>query len=277
MRKHLEGLDHIVLRVTDLDRAAETYRRLGFVLTPRGVHSVGTRNHCAMLGFDYIELVVVPVGVTLPFFVDFPVAGEGMTGLALKSTNAEAVRSAWARAGLEPAPLLDLRRPVAEAAGAEARFRLVPLPPERTPGGRAFLCEHLTPELVWRPGRPRHPNHVTGINKVVVASDDPAAAGMLWGRVFDVEPFPIPGGASITTGAAPIVVLDPGSLARQLPGVGLPRLLGPAQFAAVYLTTNDLTATAALVRAAGFAAVSLPDGSLAVPASEVHGTVLVFR
>ena len=277
MRKHLEGLDHIVLRVADLDRAADTCRRLGFVLTPRGLHSVGTQNHCAMLGFDYIELVGVPQGIAPPFFVDFPVAGEGMTGLALKSTDAALVSSAWERAGLDPAPLLDLRRPVADAAGAEARFRLVPLPPERTPGGRVFLCEHVTPELVWRPGRPRHPNHVTGINKVVIVADDPAAAGVLWGQVFDVEPYPIPGGVSITTGAAPIVVFDPATLARQLPGVGLPRLLGHAQFAAVYLTTNDLPTAAALVRAAGFAAVALPDGSFAVPAAEAHGAVLVFR
>jgi catechol 2,3-dioxygenase-like lactoylglutathione lyase family enzyme len=275
MRKYLEGLDHIVLRVADLDHAADTYRRLGFVLTPRGFHSVGTQNHCAMLGFDYIELVGVPEGIAPPFFVDFPVGGEGMTGLALKSTNADAVRVAWERAGLDPAPLIDLRRPVGD--GAEARFRLVPLPAQRTPGGRVFLCEHLTPDLLWRPGRTRHPNHVTGINKIVIAAADPAAAGVLWGEVLDVEPYPIPGGVSITTGAAPIVVLDPAALARQLPGVGLPRLLGHAQFAAVYLTTNDLAAAASLVRAAGFPAVALPDGSFAVPASEAHGTVLVFR
>lgn len=275
MRKNLEGLDHVVLRVADLDRAADTYRRLGFVLTPRGFHSVGTQNHCAMLGFDYIELVGVPDGISPPFFVDFPVAGEGMTGLALKSTNADAVRLAWKRAGLDPAPLIDLRRPMGD--GAEARFRLVPLPAERTPGGRVFLCEHLTPELLWRPGRARHPNHVTGINKIVIAADDPAAAGVLWGQVLDVEPYPIPGGISITTGAAPIVVLDSAALARQLPGVGLQESLGHAQFAAVYLTTNDLAAAASLVRAAGFQPVALPDGSFAVPASEAHGTVLVFR
>lgn len=283
MRRFLEGLDHIVLRVADLDRAAETYRSLGFVLTPRGFHSVGTQNHCAMLGFDYIELVGVPSGIAPPFFVDFPVDGEGMTGLALRSTDAAAVRLAWERDGLEPAALVDLRRPVpigpatATEAPAEARFRLVALPPERTPGGRTFLCEHLTPELVWRPNRPRHPNHVTGINKVVIAAADPAATGALWARVFDVDPFPIPGGISVTTGAAPIVVLEPATIARQLPGVASPRLLGHAQFAAVHLTTNDLAVAAALVRGAGFHAAALPDGSFAVSANEAHGLVLVFR
>ena len=79
MRKHLQGLDHVVLRVDDLDRAAEDYRRLGFTLTARGTHSTGSQNHCAMFGFDSLELVWVPPGIAPPFFADFPVAGEGMT------------------------------------------------------------------------------------------------------------------------------------------------------------------------------------------------------
>src|SRR5215211_4643411 len=37
--KHIVGLDHIVVLVRDLDGAAETWRRLGFTLAPRGTHS----------------------------------------------------------------------------------------------------------------------------------------------------------------------------------------------------------------------------------------------
>jgi hypothetical protein len=208
-----------------------------------------------------------------------------MTALALKAIDASAVRAAWERADLHPEPLLDLARPVAgerdapAAVGepALARFRLVALPADRTPGGRAFACEHRTPDLVWRPGTRRHANHVTGINKVVIATTDPGATGALWGRVLDVDPYPIPGGVSVTTGAAPIVALHPDALARQLPRVALPPLRGPARFAAIYLTTNDLGIAAATVRASGFTAVALPDGSFAVPAPEAHGVVLVFR
>jgi hypothetical protein len=306
MRRHLTGLDHVVVRVANLDVAADTFRRMGFDLTPRGRHSTGTENHCATLGFDYLELLYVPHGVAPPFYADFPLPGEGMTGLALKSDDAASVRAAWERGGLAPGPLLDLQRPVqrpvdagapsrAEPAdlraipGANedgragigdapvARFRLVPLPAERTPGGRVFACEHRTPELVWPPGLRRHPNHVTGINKVVVATTDPEGNGVLWGAVFDVDAYPIPGGISITTGAAPIVLLSPDALARQLPGVALPAGIPAARFAAVYVTTNDLAAAAAVVRGAGFHAVALPDGSFAVPAHEAHGIVLVFR
>ena len=36
MRKHIRGIDHAVILVHDLDRAEDTYTRLGFTLTPRG-------------------------------------------------------------------------------------------------------------------------------------------------------------------------------------------------------------------------------------------------
>ena len=293
MRKHLEGLDHVVVRVADLDRAADDFRRLGFQLTPRGRHSVGTENHCAMFGFDYLELLAVPPAVAPPFYADFPLDGDGMTALALRSTDAAAVERAWSRADLHPEPVVDFSRPVDPLEAASdptrpeahsiangqpaARFRVVPLPAERTPGGRAFACQQLTPELVWRPGSRQHRNEVTGINKVVIAADDPAATGVLWGRIFDVAPHPIPGGISITTGAAPIVILTPAAIAAQLPRVDLTAIGSPAHYAAVYLTTRDLAAAASVVRASGLPAVALPDGALAVGPHGAHGIVLVFR
>ncbi len=52
-------LDHLVILVRDLARAAPDYERLGFAVTPGGEHADGlTRN--ALIPFDdgsYIELV----------------------------------------------------------------------------------------------------------------------------------------------------------------------------------------------------------------------------
>ena len=279
MRKHLLGLDHAALRVQDLDQAAADFARMGFTLAPRGRHSLGTENHCLMFGFDYLELVWVPPGIAAPFYADFPTGGEGMTGLALKSDDAARLRADWDHAGLQPEPLLELSRPVDLDDGSrrDASFRIVALPAARTPGGRSFACQHRTPELVWRPGRRRHANHVTGINKVVITAADPAAVGFLWGRVFDVAPHPIPGGIAVTTGAAPIVALTPAELAKQLPGVEFPASGGQAVFAAVYLSTGEPAAAAATVRAGGAHPVSLPDGSFAVGPGEAHGITLVFK
>src|SRR6476659_6941461 len=59
--KQIVGLDHMVVLVRDLDGAAETWRRLGFTLAPRGTHSahMGTGNYTIMFDPDYMELLGV--------------------------------------------------------------------------------------------------------------------------------------------------------------------------------------------------------------------------
>ena len=58
-------LDHVVINARDdMDRAADVYRRLGFTLTERGYHSLGSMNHLAMFGTDYLELIAVPKGAS---------------------------------------------------------------------------------------------------------------------------------------------------------------------------------------------------------------------
>src|SRR4029077_8038335 len=61
----LATLDHVVINARDdMDRAADIYRRLGFTLTERGYHSLGSMNHLASVGTDYIELIAIPKGAT---------------------------------------------------------------------------------------------------------------------------------------------------------------------------------------------------------------------
>ena len=44
-------LDHVVVNVRDrIDAGLETYNRLGFTMTPRGYHTLGSMNHLAILG-----------------------------------------------------------------------------------------------------------------------------------------------------------------------------------------------------------------------------------
>ena len=52
------ALDHVVINTLfDMNRAADLMLRLGFTLTPRGYHSLGSINHLMMLEHDYLELV----------------------------------------------------------------------------------------------------------------------------------------------------------------------------------------------------------------------------
>ena len=61
--KNVIGIDHAVVVVGDLDKAAATWKALGFTLSPRGTHSahMGSGNYTIMLDPDYIELLGVLV------------------------------------------------------------------------------------------------------------------------------------------------------------------------------------------------------------------------
>ena len=46
-------LDHVVVNVCDrIDDGLQTYRRLGFTMTPRGYHTLGSMNHLAIFATD---------------------------------------------------------------------------------------------------------------------------------------------------------------------------------------------------------------------------------
>ncbi|HAJ21602.1 MAG TPA: hypothetical protein DCL95_16335, partial [Rhodospirillaceae bacterium] len=51
------GLDHLVLAVTALNDARETYTQLGFTLTPRAEHSWGTANQLVQLQGSFLEVL----------------------------------------------------------------------------------------------------------------------------------------------------------------------------------------------------------------------------
>jgi len=59
--KNVIGIDHAVIMVRDLDKAAANWKQLGFTVSPRGTHSahMGSGNYTIMLDPDYIELLGV--------------------------------------------------------------------------------------------------------------------------------------------------------------------------------------------------------------------------
>lgn len=59
MNAHLKPiLDHVVINVAaDLDPATELYGRLGFTLTERGHHMLGSSNNLANFRTNYLELL----------------------------------------------------------------------------------------------------------------------------------------------------------------------------------------------------------------------------
>ena len=125
MTRPVPTLDHVVINARDdMDRAADTYRRLGFTLTERGYHSLGSMNHLAMFGTDYLELIAAPPGDTKrPEIMASP---EGLNGLVFGAEDSAATVAAMQEAGVPVYPPGEFSRPVTLPDGPrDAVFRTV--------------------------------------------------------------------------------------------------------------------------------------------------------
>jgi len=157
-----QAIDHAVIAVRDLDAAAATFTALGFTLTPRGHHSIGSQNHCIMLGSTYLELLVAPVAHPwLDYYRSF---GEGLAAIALSTSDADATYELLKGKGAKRP--MDLSRPVD---GGIARFRLVQI--EHSP--QVFFVQHLTRELIWRPEWQAHANGARELAHVSLGAKKP--------------------------------------------------------------------------------------------------------
>ena len=274
MRRHLQGIDHAVILVRDLERARAAYARMGLTLTPRGTHTLGSQNHCVMFERDYLELLAVPKPhPALQAFSDFLAQGEGLGALALATDDAGGLYAELAADGIAAQAPLDFSRPVADLGAA--RFRIVQLPREASPGCLMFACQHFTRELVWRPELVQHAVGATQIAAVAVVAEDPERAAADYANLFAAQPRRIDEGLLVQTGSAPIALATRWKLGHRLHGVGLPLRPRPL-VAALFIRVADRARAAAVLRRNGLKPVALPDGSFAVNAEDAHGVAVVF-
>ncbi|SES19834.1 Glyoxalase-like domain-containing protein [Tranquillimonas rosea] len=168
-------LDHVVINtLRDMDAASTLFADLGFHLTPRGHHSLGSINHLMVTPLAYLELVGVPAtGRQRQEVLDSP---RGLNGLVFRTSDAPETYRHLDDAGLAPLEPMAFSRPVEiDGQSHEARFSTVRLPPTAFPGGRVYFCRHLTPELVWRDDWMSHPNGFEELTDIVIESRDPQA------------------------------------------------------------------------------------------------------
>src|ERR1700716_55543 len=117
-------LDHVVINTRDrMDEAASCYERLGFLLTPRGRHTLGSINHLAIFGTDYMELIGAPTDGAR---VDILGWAGGLNGLVGGTEDSAFVAEALGAAGVPCTPPNQFSRPVDMPGGPrDAVFRTV--------------------------------------------------------------------------------------------------------------------------------------------------------
>ncbi len=271
-------LDHVVINARDdMDRAADIYRRLGFTLTERGYHSLGSMNHLAMFGTDYLELIAVPKNATTGR-LDLLNYSYGLNGLVFGSEDSAITYGELEKAGLPFDPPGEFTRPVKYSGGeGNARFRTIRMKAGHVPYGRIYFCHHFTRELVWRDEWRHHANATVAVVRAVIVEPDPPKAGKLYATMFGADAVrPIRDGVAVVIGNSRFDIVTERALKVEF-GNAVPDAEGrPAYMAGLTLRTASLAKAGKALEAGHIMGVTRHGGRIIVPANQAMNCTLEF-
>jgi catechol 2,3-dioxygenase-like lactoylglutathione lyase family enzyme len=278
--KNVIGIDHAVVMVKDLDKAAENYKRLGFTVSPRGTHSahMGSGNYTIMFDPDYMELlgVLMPTEHNAPARANLEKNGEGIERIAFTAVDSAAGAEEIRARGYPPVGPTDFERPVTMPDGtlSAAKFRTFQWPTAEAPGGvRIFACQHKTRETVWIPVLMNHANGAKRLQQVLIIAPEPSREAAHLAKMIDREARNEADGAvAVPSGGdrADFVFLTRDQLGKRYAGVSLAGL--PERGGAGLVIEADVIAAE---KALGTVGVKTA-GGVVVPPAEANGTLLAF-
>jgi catechol 2,3-dioxygenase-like lactoylglutathione lyase family enzyme len=285
-------LDHIVLCVADLERARQSYRDLGFTVTPHAIHPFGTHNSLVQFaGRNFLELLALNDLSAIPpheFPEQFSFAaesaafmqrhGEGFSMLVFAGDDARADVAEFRAKGLTSYAPVDFGRDATLPDGTIARvgFSLAFVTHAAMPDVSFFTCQQRhAPDLFWKSAYQAHANGAVRLTEVVLSAEAPRAHEEFLARLTEG----VVGGDDtvMTVGDASdrITVMTPVRLAERFPELaGLGAGESP-RFRAYRVAVGDLAVAEAVLRANGVA-YRTAEASLVVPPTVAHGVVVEF-
>ena len=198
--------------------------------------------------------------------------------MSCKSRDAFATADRLRAAGFQPSDPIEFSRPVRLDDGSEhpATFRVTAL--DQAPGARYFVCEHRTPELLWRPEWMAHANGVQAISAMylVVEAGQVAATAEAYAKLTGAAIARATGEtAMLDIDGASFVITAPQALADATDVPGLQH--GATGYAAIRLATVDLERARAHWRAQGVKPTDLSPSISLIPADQANGVALIFE
>jgi catechol 2,3-dioxygenase-like lactoylglutathione lyase family enzyme len=246
-------IDHVVLAVQDLDRAAVIYQELGFTLTPKAAHEdqMGTSNRLAQFGArNFIELLEVDrpeklarhnFAASPPFFSfgdhnrHAVLEREGLSMLAFASDDARADIRRFRAARLPTFALFDFERhaKLPDGASATVAFSLAFVQSREMPRVAFFALQNRAPDNFWKPEYQSHANGAAGMVAVYLSSPAPERDAALVSKMFGGKVSPVRGGFAVACGPSQeLRVLTPQAMAEHDSsggaGTAAPALVGIA-------------------------------------------------
>ena len=163
-------IDHLVVAVHDLSKAADFYRALGFQVGARNRHPWGTENHVVQMPGSFIELIAIgdPAAIAQhepgifsfgAFIQDYLANREGLAMLVLDSRDATADAGAFAAGGIGAFAPFSFERKATTPEGREVRvaFSLAFAQDPAAAPGRVLRLPPPDPRHVLEPGFPAPP------------------------------------------------------------------------------------------------------------------------
>ena len=285
----LPGIDHPLILVRDIEAARGFYARLGFTLTPVGLHPWGTSTSLAVLERSALELM----GIYDYTVLDALSAGsfrfgrhmhealserEGLSLVALHSQDTPGDAKAMVARGIESQGHIDFRRRVRPPGRDwdEAVVSLDILFDPALPRVSHFLARQHRPELLWVPDWMDHRNGARFVAAVTYLADDPGPLVCRLGAMFDGAADG-PGGWEIPTGQGSFRVIWPDQWEAVFAGTPRPAIKpGEPAGVAIDVAVADLPVLRALLDEAGIATCDTPQGPAVQDVAACGNTVIRF-
>src|SRR5215510_14977963 len=190
----LTRIDHVMICVPDLHQGIDAYTRLGFNVSPGGVHpGQGTHNAIAFHEEDYLELLSVRdrdeylAGHAGGGLLEFLARGGGLRYIAVQSDDLVADVAQMRQRGVDVSDPSEGARQT--PTGQTLRWQAATLGPRHPLP--IFFIEPLTPLSERRQAAQAgpHPNGALRVDRVYIAVADVAAAAQAYSHVLGI-PLP---------------------------------------------------------------------------------------
>ncbi|MEQ9491786.1 MAG: VOC family protein [Alphaproteobacteria bacterium] len=283
------GIDHLVIAVRDLEKAAAAYRQLGFTTTPVAHHPWGTSNVLVQLDRFFLEIIAVTDETKLipptdrqfsfgSFLREFLDSDQGLAMLVFESFDASADCAEFQRKGISSFDRFDFERKAVLPDGSTAvvGFSLAFVAPPSMPKAVFFTCQQHAPQYFWKPAYQTHANGALGIGAVAMAAVNPQDLTPLMQALQGEDSVQqTDGGLHVGTARGWVDVLTPDACMAWYGDCFVDLQRDGPRFFATRIAVADLAATEALLQQNGVPCSWCKAGLLVSP-EYLYGMAIAF-
>ena len=280
----VKGIDHAFILVNNLEKSADSFRQLGFTLSPRGLHSKeqGTANYTVMFQNDYFELlgIVEETAANRQKKQDLENYGEGLYAIAGRIDNALQTAQNLTELGFGVTEVQNFSRPVDLAGGKQgvAAFSTVAFKKNEVPNGQVFMCEQKTRDMVWRSELMTHENGAIALQSVILLSSEPEKTAKRYARLFkDGKIAENDGEIVVSTGqnSAIIRIIPKEDNSRLSSGFEIGKIANHA-YAGLGIFVKNLDETKTVLKKNGVAFADRSEKTIVIPPRFASGAIIEF-